>query len=260
MKRVGWLVAVGLVVVADAIALGGAALNRQDDPEAEVELTERELPMSWRREEDTGISLRLRWSAEGQADWFDRAKLEETGFDCSPPIDARTQEIHYAKLLPRDVFVVLEYGGASWARWLEREEAEIAERAEEVERGEALPEQLETAKELFERARATRTRLFAVDAGLEAEALRQRYPDRGRFLILPAVAQVDRYHLASERELRGEIRRILVDRVHVPRRLRPPLESLGQDSPWEEREPRYRVVLAVGHRYEPWIRAVEPLG
>ena len=56
MKRHGWWVALAVVLLANTVALVGAALNRAGEPEAMLELTERELPRVQRQDDDSGTS------------------------------------------------------------------------------------------------------------------------------------------------------------------------------------------------------------
>ena len=61
----GWWIAVGIVAAANAAAVGGAAWNRQGEPEAVLELTERELELPPAAAENTALALRLRWTDPG---------------------------------------------------------------------------------------------------------------------------------------------------------------------------------------------------
>ncbi len=266
MMRRGWILAIVLVVVFNVIILVGVALNRTGEPDAAIVLTERELPIGYTPEENTGILLQLSWGRDWQGpEWLDADKLEELGFDCSVPVEAATEELYYDKQLPREAFVVLELEGDAWARWLEEQEREIAELAAEVERGEATQEQLERRRGSLEVERKTRSRLHAIDADADPLELRSRYPDRGRFIVVPAVIdiRVDReWDSETERmgppELRGWIRRILVDHIHVSRAHREIFEPF-RENPNRSEGPRYRVTVAFGSRYQPWIVEAEPM-
>lgn len=94
MKRRELLLAVAVVLAANAWALIEVGLNRSGQPDAVVELTEREAHLVRLGEENTGLALRLVWT--GPADRLDRAKLEELGFK---PVERQ---------LPKEAFVVLE--------------------------------------------------------------------------------------------------------------------------------------------------------
>ncbi|HYN04263.1 MAG TPA: DUF4824 family protein [Vicinamibacteria bacterium] len=61
MRRAGPVLAAAVVALADLVALMGVARNRAGAPEAEVRLTEREIPLSPWTDENTGAFLRLEW-------------------------------------------------------------------------------------------------------------------------------------------------------------------------------------------------------
>jgi hypothetical protein len=269
MKRKGWLVAICFAILTNVVVLLAAALNRVGEPEATIRLTERELPLSYGAEEDTGIALNLRVNRDGVEQWLDQAKLESLGFDCSPPITAEAAQFHYERQLPRDAFVVLEYEGKAWAAWLEGQKRELDHSAERVRLGELTAEAMEKERGRQEKRRQENSRLFPVDAGPDAAGLRSEYPDRSNFVIVPAVfaIEVERsYDDEGERWevefLRGRISEILVATIHVSSKHRARFESMTprqsriEDSPVE---PRYAVTLTFGKRYEPWVTGVDEM-
>ncbi len=150
----GPALAAAVVVAANLLALAGVARNRAGGPRWSIELTEKELPLAPRGLDNTRIALRLewentvpRWDRERRAaDWFDRAKLEGLGFDCRVEPGDPGAERHYNRQLPREAWVVLEYGGDPGA---------------------------------------SGSRLRAADAGPDEVQLRSRYGDPARFLVLP---------------------------------------------------------------------------
>ena len=284
----------GLVVLTNAIVLIGIAYNRGGEPEAEITLTEREVPLSYeafQSDENTELALRLHWQSPAhrwqalmfeprlEPDWFDQAKLEAVGYDCSLPLSDPSTEQYYDKMLPREAFVVLEYGGQAWTRWLEEWSRDKVFMAEQVNKGKRSKQDLERLNDAYDQLPKTGSRLLAVDVGSDPIQLRQRYPERKQFVIVRA--QV-RLYLAREGKtqsgerwpvhLRGEVTRLLVDDTHVPFELQAVLDTLagserhhGRTSsdpfvrPGEAKEPRYEVTLRYGKRYEPWITAIRPL-
>ena len=124
MRRRGPVLAAAVVIAANALALVAVARNRAGEPEAELRLTERELPPAPWTDQSTAVFLRLEWQRSlpgSKADWpwFDRAKLEALGFDCRHSIDAKDAREHYARMAARPAYVVLEYDGPAYARWSE---------------------------------------------------------------------------------------------------------------------------------------------
>ncbi|HEX5629429.1 MAG TPA: DUF4824 family protein, partial [Usitatibacteraceae bacterium] len=133
------LAGVGLILAANAVALGGAAWNRSGDPESTLRLTERELrfvgePVLDR--ENSGMALRLRWRTlaqragpeddfpdgryayGGAPKWLDGAKLAELGFDTARKKVPGGRE--HDAIPAKEVFLVLELDGGAYQAALER--------------------------------------------------------------------------------------------------------------------------------------------
>jgi len=292
----GLLLAAALVIATNIVVLTGVGLNRRGTPDASLDLTERELRLGYAGSENTGLSLDLEWNGGGWGagpEWLDRPKLEALGFDCSKPLDDEEAELWYDKALPLQRYAVLEYGGAAWQGWLDDSARELQELRARVERGEEQERTLRERENLIAAQRRGMSRLFLVDVGSDAGALREGHPDRSRFLIAPARVQIH-YRKEWNREtrsydapyLRGGVPEILVASLHVPRRLRGVPDAVrdedrraaeerrtaadeddgtasGSDpdeEPWYQQSyhpPRYRVDVRYGSSHEPWIAAIE---
>jgi hypothetical protein len=205
MSLRGFVLPAALVLAADAWLLVGVARNRAGEPEAELELTERELHLVRLGDENTGVALGFEWEGprfrppwEAAPTWFDEAKLRELGYDPG-------KRAH--RLLPKQAFVVFERtGGAA---------------------------------------------LKAVDASRDANALRRRYPDRGRFLILRGMVRMAVPEEAP-RQPRGAVVQLDISNVYVPL---PYSRALAGLSPTPRRSDasRYTVTLRLGRHHEPWV-------
>ncbi|MEE8183931.1 MAG: DUF4824 family protein, partial [Acidobacteriota bacterium] len=169
MKRFGKLLVFILVVAANAVILSGVAYNRSGEPDSAIHLTERELSVSRSGEENSGISLSLRWAVQGYwldgPGWFGREKLEEIGFYCGIPLDDPLAGTRYRNMLSRETFVVLEYEGDAWQEWLAHEEEELVELAAQVESGENTRDYLERQRKNLAILKVTSSRLFVVEVG-----------------------------------------------------------------------------------------------
>lgn len=295
-RRRGLAAAALLVLLTNAVVLARVAWNRSGEPAARLDLTERELalPGAWRDEENTGLSLTLRfhspgpWREEGteMGSWLDRAKLGELGFDVGVDPGVPEAGRHYRSPLPREVWLVLEDEGEAWRRWLAGREAQVEELRREVERGEKGTDDLEAAQRALATDRVEASRLFAVDAGRDRDTLLERYPDPARYAVLPATVRLHHIDIEEKPEdepayLTGSVERVLVDQVHVPLRHRPVVESalaerdrrsreIGQrvtrrpvavspapEAGYHPAPPLYRAELAVGRLGEPWLTEVE---
>lgn len=245
MKRILVLAAAALVLASNAWILVTTAHNRSEATGGTVELTEREigLPPMWG--DSTAIFLELKWDVMSEdrghrrsPDWLTVAKLGELGFDCRMSVTDPDARGHYAMMPPAPVYLVLEYEGEAW----------------------------KTAPRGPER----RTRLFAVDAGLDAPRLRQKYPDSSRHIVARAVVGLtleDRNFRdgapLSEPRLRGWIQTLFPSRIFLPPPYSKVLQVLrrrGEDS--EEgpgSEPRFAVKVSWGRDHEPWVEGLRLL-
>lgn len=255
--------AIVLVVLANALVLAGVAWNRSGDPGAVLELTERELAMPyarWSSRESTGVSLSIRL-ADQDHDWLDRDKLDELGFDVDRYGEGRRRDWQRQE---RRLFVVLEYDGAAFAALLDEQKAGLARRRSELAAGTANRREVEATEAGLARMRTAGSRLVAIDAGADADALRQSYPDPKRHVVTRALIGMQASPPAGEQGKQimfdGRVYRIMPGRVYLPKRFHESLKRAtdevrnAYDAP-----PRYRATVRWGRRQEPWISAVEPL-
>jgi len=251
VTRKGLWIAAVVVIGCNAFTLTSAGLNRKGEPEAVLDLTERELRLPQREADNTAMALQLEWTdlqprypAETVPSWFDAAKLASIGFDTSLPV-TRENAAHYRGMAPRSVYAVLENDGEAWRRYVD---------------GLAAPEEKDAA--------SRRPRLVLIDVGTDAAALRGRHPDRRRTVIVPATAGLTFVQPRSgEPFLKGRVNAAYPIEMNVPRELRTVLESLsprtmsavdrrsGEIDPVGE--PRYRVTVKWGRSLEPWIAGAE---
>lgn len=210
-------------------------------------LSERELrqPYYYRNNRDnSGLALDLSWRMEERArgrsaSWLDRDKLRELGFDA----DLRSPEDdRYRWALPREAWIVLEFDGPAHQAAIERCETELTEaRARQAENPDDAQREiaLRNAERQLEEERESNSRLFAVDAGSDRHTLRQRYPDRAGYLILPG--RVDMYYLRDEPM--GRIAGLDAGNLNVALEHRDAIVPGG----------KYAVTVAFGKRGEGWI-------
>jgi hypothetical protein len=207
MRRWGLLLPVAAVLAANLFVLGGVAMNRAGQPEARVELTERELHLVPLGDENTGLAMRLIVTRPGfphKQGWLNRAKLAELGLDPPDP----SAQAHHPGVLSKEAFVAIDC-----------------------------------------QANQPQSRLVAVDVARDADVLRQRYPDRQRFIVT-------RGWLGPRwRDGRrtGVVLDLLVSDIHVPLPYSRILSGLAMTPNQGDFEPRYKVALCYGKNYQPWI-------
>ena len=261
--------AIGLLVVSNAFVLTHVALNRSGAPDSEMELTARELQFYGTGGDNSSVVFMLRWTNTAPEyptgpptdtrGWFDQQKLEELGFDLSVPADSPRASRFYENQRSREAFVALELEGPAWAAWLKDREPRLKT---EISYGPQV-----SLENRIDIDRQTTPRLVAIDVGRDAAALRRKYPDRGKVMILPALVRAmlnmkipaSRKGPARAAYLRGAISRLAIESINVPEPLSRRLDGQSY-SPWtfdgqqiKINQPPYSVLLRVGSKHEPWV-------
>ncbi|MCY1356677.1 hypothetical protein D9M68_330750 [compost metagenome] len=255
----GGLVLIGLT---NAIALGGVWFNRNGEPDSRLLLSERELRRDhdWTLRENSGLALRLDWrlpSDPKSGDRYQRLPLDETrlqqlGFTAD---DRQGLHVDHRN---REVLVVLELDGPARKAELERarqrlKEAEGELRAKPSDQRKQDAER--AARDYLEQEEKRESRLFAVDVGLDHEVLRQRYPDRSRYAIVPGSVSA----WIRDGRLTGQISSLRISEINVPHAWR---ETLGKELARDrngESPPRFQLWMSFGQRLEPWIDSAPEL-
>lgn len=255
------LLAAGVVLVlANGAILVNVSRNRAGTPDAVIRLTERELRSYVSQDEgaEEMLELRLTWetaAGTGSATtWFDRSRLEALGVTGLPPGDDTTWTPRCCAS-SRPAYVVLELAGPAWERHAATEQA----RRDSTDANRKSRGVDSVLAPWLESEGASATRLMAVDIGPDPWALRQRYPDRSSYLILPATYEADISPPARDTagavvaptKVTGRIAQLLPGTVHVPRPLRDSLITLGAAKNDSTR--RFAVSFKVGRRWEGWV-------
>lgn len=270
----------GLLIIAlsNAVALGGVWWNRSASPESELMLSERELGLPWRSarsEENSGLALNLNWRVAdreageynaafpargGPADWLDGPRMAALGFDPVVASDAAERE-HYVRQLPREAVFVLEFDGPAYrqALLMARENAARHQAAAEANAGsKEFGERTKRALDALRREENWNSRLFVIDAGADVAALREKYPDRARYLLLRGIVRPHLVvHSGQPARLGGYVSQLALSGVQVPYALRHELDALPASTRTGGQGSRYRARLTVGQRLEPWLSAIE---
>lgn len=283
MTRTRFIMAsIALILATNLVALAGVAYNRSGEPESVLTLSQRELSLPYyaiNERENSGISLSLRWRTfnagadtlyglgmyspgwRGAITWLDQTKLAALGFDVSKPVDSAEGRLRYGKLLSKEVLLVLELEGAAYQSALTR----AKEAADHVQSQLAanpddptLKQRAKAATDSYVQETQEASRLFAIDAGLDAKALRAKYPDRTRYLIVRGQVRPQLDQIDHKPQLAGYISRLSIDEVYVPLSFRPLFEPILHESGRRTQStPHYEVTLTYGKRHEPWMTAVQ---
>jgi len=230
-----------------------------------------------RERENSGIALRLLWRVHEEqigdeidagtwyagvgrtAAWLTKAKLGELGFDVSQPEDSDRGRRHYEKQLPKEVLLALELDGPAYAAARERAkrhaDREDALRAANPDKKE-FEQRSKEARHRVDREELQYSRLFAVDAGLDAGALRSKYPDRVHYAIARGRVRPVVTDSGHSLRLSGSLSELSVDGIIVPLEFRNVFEHALPDLATGARSPaRFDATVAFGKRLEPWLTA-----
>ncbi len=258
------------------VVLLGVLYNRSGKPDFEGCLTEREMNLPWKiHNENSGLSLQLMWrtsvnksydnyySGSGSPAWFNAKKLKVLGFKIDTLINSKEYHHRYKKQLPKEVYIVLEYNGASYKNSLVIAENELIESEEKLQMNpedkDAVSE-FERAKENLEKEKHTKSKLFAIDAGLDQAQLRDRYSDRSKYIITKGIVRPRFYSKDNKNRVVGSITKLSVEKIHVPLKFKNKLEAFLNKNTTRNNDitlPRYKIELAYGKRLEPYIVTVK---
>lgn len=271
-----------LILLANAVALVGVYLNRSGEPDSRMTLSQRELSMPWRwgmAKENSGLALGLSWRVNdaaagdysgggygygfsgGTPEWLDEARMAALGFDTAAVVGGTGGRRQFERQLQREVLLVLELAGPAWQQALQRAQ-ENAARHEAARLANAdskeFAEKAKRAQETLQREEKLNSRLFAIDAGLDRAALRAKYPNRARHLILKAMVRPQLATRDRKTRVTGYVSALAATQINVPHALRPALEpALRQHKRTQlDPGPHFEATLAVGQRLEPWIEAI----
>ncbi len=258
-KHIALLTGTGLILLTNAIVLGGVAYNYSGSPQSHLTLSERELSyFNYDHDDNSGIAVNLQWKVLSQeiinpqrkvqsydwynysreAYWLTDAKLRELGFDITTPAFPVEGSYRYKQLQDREVFLVLEQNGPSYQRYLEQ--------------AKLLAKEATTKEEAVRQVKAAESevsRLFVVDAGNNPDELRKRYPDGAMYAITKGIIGANWQSGSNKPVLNAHIKELSVSSLHVSK----PHDAVFVGQSYATPSARYQVNVAYGQRYEPWI-------
>lgn len=272
-----FILSFALLVATNIIVLAGVASNRSGEPDTRITLSERELQLPYRVHEDnSGLTLRLTWRSLTDSEdagysywrsphWLNEEKLRELGFEIDDSFRQREKQGFYKERIPKEVYIVLENNGEPYREAVRRTET-LLEKAETLynlqKEDKKRQEAFKIASERLLQERKTKSRLFAIDAGLDPGILRKKYEDRARFIITKGLVKAEYDYNQKRKTISGYISKLTSESIHVPLQHRSVLDSVlarNISKMNEFQEPRYEVELAYGGRLEPWVVTVRPL-
>lgn len=270
------IASVFLLLLTNIVVLAGVAYNRSGDPLLTIELTERELPMvvsAGSKDENSSTTLSLKWhilspdndpqflsTTYGSSAWLDDEKLTELGFNMKKFESEPDKYRHRTSHLATEAVLVLEYQGDAYLEALAFVKVKVEQlrlMVAEYPGDERLANDLSNYVEQLTRLKVTQSRLYVVDAGLDVQALMDKYAGKNNYLLARGVIGLG----WNEDDVSGRISELYIRQVHVPLPLSEQLVTLANGEAYASNRnssmpPRYKVRLNIGKRLEPWIESV----
>lgn len=268
-QRVLLVAGIALIVAVNALVLAGVAWNRSGEPGSGLTLTHREAQLPYdfghyreRGGERSSVAATLAWrvpATRHEADagyafnysrgagWLDADRLRALGFDLSG--DERT---HRAS---REVLLVLELAGDAWQASIDHARREHDALVARGTTNKAEENAVLSAQQALQYEVDKASRLFAIDAGLDAAALRARYLDRARYAIVAATVRPLATREKEQLIFSGQIEEVSVSSITVPHALRITMADVDRNEVDTGRA-TFELDVAWGRRFEPWVTAV----
>ena len=273
---------IALVLLTNALVLGHVLLNRNGGPDSTLRMSERELalPFNWRMtRENSGLSLRIDYHVpisrkspvateayfpyasefafdNGDASWLDDAHLVALGFDVKR-LRAATTEKRGGAPTSKEVLLVLELDGPAYAAAVERVQHKRDEEAATAAANPGKDEFVQRAMRAAEAASFAEhraSRLFVVDAGLDRDELRGKYPNRERYAIVRGILRP--LIAFNSNTPAARLERLSIGEITVPYALRRPFERMAPSTwapPQQQRRDRFEATVSWGQLFEPWV-------
>lgn len=256
------VIGTSIIILTNVVALGGVAYNRSGTADSSLELSERELSYNiYQRDDNSGVAVSLLWKVlskgilgaprkdisydlynySNDAHWLTAAKIAELGFDVTTPDIREAGVYRYKQLKDREVFLVLEFNGPSYAVYTRQVKVHAN----------ALSSKEEAIRQIAE-ADDKVSRLFVINAGTNADVLRQRYPNRSMYIIAKGVVGANWQGTGDKHELNAYISRLSVSSLHIPKP-HDAVFSAYNSGTSNRADVSFRIDVDYGKRYEPWI-------
>jgi hypothetical protein len=231
-------VALLLPVLVTGATLALVARNRSAG-RGPTTISGRELFLSSRNADDTIASFTLTWHAPAEPGWPGRQRLARLGFDTSVDPAGEGAADHYARMLPRQVFVALELNGPAL-------QAVRDTLARDALTGTPVP-----GREPVDSA----SRLVVVDVDRDAAALARRYPDPRTHVIAATTMRVTRVERAGEAGpvVTGWVGPLDPPLIQIPGEWAGQLPATSRSA---AAAPALEVELFYGVAVEPWVTDV----
>jgi hypothetical protein len=239
------LAAAVVVLTANGWGVWQAVQNRTESRGGALRLTEREIPLQDIGFESSVTVLRLNWKTDGKEGdrrhapaWLDDKKLAELGFDCHLPLDDPKARRHYSSKPARYVFLVLECRADT------------------------------DSTSAPDRPGRNNTGLVVIDAALDPQQLRKRYPDPDKHIISRGLVRLiyrrygDNGAAESPPRLEGWVDTLCPAQLSVSKptnRLLTKKNHPTTEGQGPARQVHFTGRVCWGRNYEPWVEQIQPV-
>ena len=256
-----FVAAFALLILTNIVVLLGIYLNRSGETTSEVILTQRELEIPYSmKKENNSIFLKLVYRNINKSkfshlgNWLNVSKLNELGFETDKDINYKKNTRRQSK----EVFIVLEYNGESYKKSLKLAEETFSEQEALYSVDKSKQRAYKNAKRSLSREQTSASRLFAIDAGLYYEKLRQKYTNKANFIIVKGLVKISNGY--KKKITYGYIQQLHIQKIHLPYEFKHVLKNIKPINKYNEKQntvPSYKVEVKYGSRFEPWISSVK---
>lgn len=274
-----FIVAFLVLAITNIFVLTGVNLNRSGEPTSHTILTQRELRephIYYLNKDNNAIFLRFDYRYD-RDNWLNEEGLEKLGFDIEGYRNSKDQKLFMSK----EVFIVLENDGDAYQESLKRAEERVIEKELLYNKdlnNEVLKHQMIQLKKELLSEQLSKSRLFAIDAGLSYEKIRQKYDNIRKYIIVKGVIWPIYYPKFDNVPDRfyAFIEKLSIPKLYIPlkhskwiRELSDKIEKernvyaylLDYDYGFSKfnKKPGYQVELKYGKHYEPWVVSVDKI-
>ena len=155
---------------------------------------------------------------------------------------------------------MLEVNGHRYQTELQAAQASLTKAQDEFAAAPQDPEAMqaqESAQYDVDRLQRITTRLYVVDAGLDAAALRERYPDTKAYALARATIRYGTRYYGENDANKGYELYVDLTELNVPAQWREVFSDWQYYNRSAEDRSTVSVELAFGKRFEPWVIAAK---
>lgn len=248
----GWMVLVGLVLVASGVPIAQAFVDRAGGPRQTLVLSNRELMRGWDRDENSGVTVSWSWAQPPNIDSLTRPQLDSlgvhcpgSGYDCDSRSGTRG-------------WIAVGLDTVEWQRSVDSVHSLLDSIGTPAPGDTATKRRHDEAAARLSQLQFYTSRLRMVGVGRDPEVLAATWND-GKHLIIRARLWVYR-QTYPQADRPGVLPLFSVNATPLPGELYVPVEwASAVTDTTGTREHLYAVTVAVGKGWLPRVTEVRPI-